>query len=138
MLDGPTVKLFTLILCNTHPYYPQLMATTPSTRSAKLVRLPFILGAFLFLLSAFDFFQQSKFGLAVVFLLISLLNFLSLRYIKSHPLRTSIGVNLLNVIGAFLVGWNYWQGGSQSIHYVWFLAAFLYVIAAALGWRKNR
>jgi len=110
--------------------------THPMPRRWK-VRLPLILGAVLFALSAYTAFFDGETGLALLDGAVAILNLVALRLIDRMPAWTDFAVNLANAVAALAMAVTLFAAGKTAVQYAWLVAAVLYLVVAFLRLRRS-
>jgi hypothetical protein len=108
------------------------------TKPQRLTMISLLLGGFLFLLSAFNYWTQELAGLAATFAVLGLINLLAVVWTHRHVWSIQAAIHVLNLMGAVLVGYQYQTRGSEYIHLIWYLAAFSFLSAALMALRRRK
>ena len=105
----------------------------------RLPKINFILGAVLFLLSSFSFYSNGQSIQAIIFLLLGLCNLALVRFAAGSSLGVNLLVMVFNAAGASVVALDYQEKGTQGLHLVWWLVAFLYAVSIGIQvWKSQQ
>ena len=89
-----------------------------------------------FFASAFDYFDNLKILMAIFCLIVAVINIVASRYILKHLYTTKILLFLVNSALSIFIALDYYNSGSQYLHFAWFFVAFLFIIAAIRNYIK--
>lgn len=106
----------------------------------RLSKVVFALNAFLFLLSAIGLGEQGKWLLATIQGLAAALNIILLLRFLSMKSRKLLGqaVFIMNVLVCLSVAIDYQSSGSNYIHFAWYLAALISLLAIFINRKKAK
>ncbi len=107
------------------------------TSSDRKQKLPLIVAASVFLISALASFMSGNFTFAFLNLAMALLNFVALRFIERMPERTNALIHLANAVLAFFTAYDFFRAGKKGLPYAWLIAGLVFTIAFIIFLRKQ-
>lgn len=109
-------------------------------RKKRFARLAFGLNGALFLLASFSALQEDKPLLFAVQLIAGVVNLLVLAFSRKPGAvrRLNYLTFIMNFVVALVVAQDYRSGGTDYLHYVWYLVALFSIVALVVVLRKER
>ncbi len=107
-------------------------------KAERKLKLPLIIGALPFLLASLDAFDQGSTVLAAVNLMMTAANWIAVRFVSKAPEMTSAVIYFCNALVAAFLSYDYFQQGKQGLPYAWVVAATVFLVAAAVFYRRAR
>jgi len=104
----------------------------------KNPRTIFLLTGISFVAGGIDAFENQLYLIAYSSLIVALLNFAALFFIKKHPIEVKMFMLMVNALFAALSSYAYIQAGMDKIQYGWALVAVINVIVLIVSLEKNR
>lgn len=110
----------------------------PPKRKAIRQRLPFAIALVALVPEAFGAISSADYFLLALLVPAIVVNVIALRQVPGLPVSLEIGALILDALLAGYAGWSHWARGTTAVHYVWFLAAAGFSVAAIVVSLKRR